>query len=113
MIGGAIKAVFDGLAKLIDSAARLGELPLAAALWLFILILVAFIIFKLRQEKLVSEKAWDIRIKEVETDALFMQGVEQGFSRLAEKVEKGLERVEHEIERIGSAIPKDKEKKDV
>lgn len=81
-----IESVFNGVAKLIVSAQNLGELGVSGVWAFFSLILIAYIFIKLRQERKMSEIAWDVRIKEVEADTLMSSAVENGFDKMTNEL---------------------------
>lgn len=74
--------VFGPVNKAVNSANALGALGVTAVWALFCMVLIAYIVWTLKQAK-ASDKQWqDIRLKEALSD----QAIGEALSRVAEKV---------------------------
>ena len=57
----------------------------ATAVWAFFcFIFIAYIFYDIKQKKISSEKAWEIRLKEAEADGLMISAID----RLADEIEE-------------------------
>ena len=106
-----ITAFFDGLTKLTLGASRLGDLSASGVWAFFTIILVVYIFIKLRQERLMGERAWEIRTKEIQADIGMSQAIVNGFDKLSGRINDGLDKASDELKEMRHALGQDKEVK--
>ena len=88
--------IFEAIDSIIKSADKLGALSTAAILAFFCLVFLLYIMYLHRQQKAGSELAWKARFAEADADKAVGGAIEQGFSRVTER----LDRVEYELREL-------------
>lgn len=88
--------IFEAIDNIIRSADKLGALSTAAILAFFCLVFLMYIMYLHRQQKAGAELAWKARFAEAEADKAVGGALEQGFSRVTER----LDRVEYELREL-------------
>ena len=86
--------IFESVDNIIRSADKLGALNTAAILAFFCLVFLLYILYLHRQQRLGSELAWKARFAEADADRMVGGAVEQGFTKVTERLDKVIERLD-------------------